>query len=239
MKKSELIQFTQIIEHLVRKEVRKQLPSIIAETFQNMMGNKQAIVEHMSATSNSSDDSGEMARPSQNMDDFKLSMKELFAGIGPQESAVSDLTTPRSQSPKHYTNNPAINQILNETVSDLRQRDRMVGGAAAFGGYSPSVAIAASAMPQVSLTGVGEMVPDSELPSFSRIPTMPGASVPISKPPPLIEGRESTHAPMAEIPSGISVLDVARQVPLAAPVAQALTKNYSAMMKLVDSKRRR
>lgn len=242
MKKSELTQLTQIIEHLVRKEVRKQLPGIIAETFQNMMGTRQQVVEQQSPAT-----IDEAVDPEATEDDFRMSMREAFAGVTPTGVKVADpMAQPRIQQPRHYTNNPVINQILNETTGDLRQRERMVGGAAMMGGYSPSVAMAAAAMPQVSMTGAGEMMSDSEMPSFSRMPTMPGANPgvpmarpPMGRPPVLVEGQESTHVPMESIPEGISALDVARQVPLAAPVTQALTKNYSAMMKLIDSKRKR
>lgn len=242
MKKSELTQLTQIIEHLVRKEVRKQLPGIIVETFQNMMGGRQSIVERQQP-----EPIKEAVEPEATEEDFRMSMREAFSGVTPTGVRTPDpMAQPRVQQPKHYTSNPVLNQILNETTGDLRQRERMVGGAAMMGGYSPAVAMAAAAMPQVSMTGPGEMMADPESPSLSRMPMMPGmnpvvplARPPMGRPPVLMEGQESTHVPMSEMPEGISALDVARQVPLAAPVAQALTKNYSAMMKLIDKKQKR
>jgi hypothetical protein len=63
---------------------------------------------------------------------------------------------------------------------------------------------------------------------------MPGANPGAGAQPHINESA----VPSAAIPEGVSALDVARQVPLAPPVAQALTKNYSHMMKLIDSKRK-
>ena len=170
-------------------------------------------------------------------------MRELFAGVNPMGINELNSSNISKSSPKRYTNNPIINQILNETTSDLRQRERMVGGAAQLGGYSPSVAMAASNIPQISMTGPGEMMDDNEIPSLSKMPTMPTAgsdgmkNIQISRPPDLVEGQESTYAPLESLPEGVSALDVARQVPLADPVARALTRNYSAVMKKIDEKK--
>ncbi len=200
MKKSELTQLTEIIECLVAKELKKQLPKVIGEVFRDMMG-RPIISEKQSIPYEESDES--------NLD--KLSMRELFSEEV-KTSKKSQIEQPEQvKETKRYAKDPKINAILNETVSDLIQRERLVGAAAYQGGYSPSPSMA-----------VG--------PEF--MPTMaPRQAVS------LIEGQESNHVPMADIPQGISALDVARQVPIAAPVAQALTKNYSAMMKLIDKKK--
>lgn len=221
MKRTELTQLTQIIEHLVRREVRKQLPGIIAETLKKTSNKTQQPIVEQAVVENSSPDS----------DNFKMSMRELFAGVTPvtARAEVNGQPVSQTQQPRHFTNNPVINQILNETTSDLRQRERMVGGAAMMGGYSPSVALAAGSM----MAGAGEMIPESEMPSFSKnMPTMPQAVNPRQT---IVNQPRIT---VEQIPEGVSALDVARQVPLAQPVAQALTKNYSAMMKLIDNKRK-
>lgn len=221
MKKSEFTQLTQIIEHLVAREIRKQLPTLIAETFKNMMGqNKQPIVEHVSHKQEDMVEE-EVDLPEDNPEGFKASLRELFSGATP----VVRRQSPAPNKPRIFTKDPKLNAVLNETVSDLRQREGMVGMAAFQGGYNPGAAVA---------PGMMEMAPAEE-PSFMK--NTP--SIPISKPPVLVEGQESTHAPLAEVlPEGVSALDIARQVPLAAPVAQALTKNYSQMMKLMDSKKK-
>ena len=205
MKKSELTQLTQIVEHLVRREIKKQLPGLIAEVFQSMAG--KAVVNE--AQPDVQPIREQIEEPAPEQDEFKASLKELFAGATPVSRARSPEEVAEERPFKQYTKNPVLNQILNETTSDLRSRERMMGAAAFQGGYSPD-------MPSV-------------------VPT----DIPTGSPPVLAEGQTSTHAPLEALPEGLSALDVARQVPLAAPVAQALTKNYSAMMKLIDQKQGR
>jgi hypothetical protein len=229
MKKSELIQLTQVIEHLVAREVRKQLPQLIGEAFQNMMG-KSVVSERQKHVQQSISEVVEQIEPAMvaDPDDFKMSMRDLFAGAIPTgvRMPIHEEGSIAPQQPKHYTKDPKINAILNETVSDLRQRERMVGGAAFMGGYSPSIEMASAAMP--GTVGAGEMMNEGE------VPASPG--VPLSRPP---QAMSESHIPGEMIPEGISALDVARQVPLSQPVAKALTKNYSAMMKLIDNKRKK
>ena len=223
MKKSELTQLTQVIEHLVRKEVRKQLPAIIAETFQNMMG-KQVVTEHVQPSQVVEE---QQTDPLEEEINLKASLREMFAGTSVMgESAPQS----RPRAPKQYTKNPILNQILNETTPDLRMREGMTGMAAMAGGYAAALSpMAAPMMPM-------EETPD---PVFMRNvppPPMRGgghAPMPLPRPPVLSE----SHVPMSDIPQGVSALDVARQVPLAQPVAHALTKNYSQMMKLIDKKK--
>jgi hypothetical protein len=177
MKKSELTQLTQIIEHLVAREVRKQLPTVISEVFQNMMGNKPVINEAKEPTP------APVKEPEP--EDFKASLKELFAGVTPTGIHVPEPNVEQPvRQPRQFTKNPILNQILNETTGDLRQREGMVGAAAFQGGYSPMPMAAASMM-----EGQG------------------GA--------PVSDGS----APLSALPQGMSVLDVAKQVPLAKPVA--------------------
>lgn len=232
MKKSELNQLTQIIEMIVAKEVRKQLPGIIAETFQNMMG-KQVVHERKQSTQTIQEQMDEPIVEEQS--DFKASLRELFAGT-PVMSQPQ--TGPRPM--RQLAKDPVLNQILNETVSDLGARERMVGAAAFQGGYSPALAMvpgfnpaAASAQPM--------MTDDAELSFTKNMPVMPGASanmmpnIPVGRPPQLVEGQESMHVPMESIPQGASVLDFKQHAPAA--VAGALTRNYSQMMKLIDKKK--
>jgi len=207
MKKSELTQLTQIIEHLVAREVRKQLPSIIAETFQNMMG-KSVVTERIAEIQPIQEEVElQENKIGEEPSDFKASLRELFAG-----TPVMRTPAPPEQvrQPRKYAKDPILNQILNETKSDLRDRERLVGAAAFQGGYSPSLNMVPGFNPDV-------------------------ASIPISTPPPLIEGQVSNHAPMAALPEGTSVLDLKQHAPAA--VKGALTRNYSQMMKLIDKKR--
>jgi hypothetical protein len=245
MKKSELTQLTQIIEHLVRREIKKQLPGIIAETFQNMMGKpRETITEQIEHVRPNQDNivEEEEVLPAENNSAFKASLRELFAGNPVIRRAPESVPSNGPRPMRHFTKDPKINAILNETVSDLRSRESMVGMAAFQGGYNPSVAMAPGMMM--------ESVADNDPPFMKNAPSMPMPnnrqptpmnhvpSIPISRPPVLVEGQESNHAPLAEVlPEGVSALDVAREVPLAQPVAQALTRNYSQMMKLIDQKK--
>jgi len=224
MKKSELTQLTQIIEHIVAKEVRKQLPSIIAETFHNMMG-KSVVTERRAAPVEVIKEQVEPqeVEVEEQATDFKTSLRELFAGTPVMKSHSQPQ---QAKQPKQYTKNPVLNQILNETTSDLRDRERLVGAAAFQGGYSPSLNMVPGFNPSAAMPV--ENV--SEDPSFMK-------NVPISRPPVLIEGQTSTHAPLAALPEGISALDVVKHVQTAPEVKQALTRNYSQMMKLIDKKR--
>lgn len=218
MKKSEFTQLTQIIECLVAKEIKKQLPRVLAEAVKNVIdNNRPSIVEQTQK-----DYVGELVeQPIENdQSEFKTSLRELFAG-----TSVMSRPTPATNTPRQFAKDPVLNQILNETVSDLRHREGMVGMAAMQGGYNLNASMAPVMMEEAA---------NASEPSFMRN----APSMPISRPPVLHEGQESNHAPMAAVLSeGVSVLDIAKQVPLAAPVAQALTKNYSAMMKLIDKKR--
>jgi hypothetical protein len=199
MKKSELTQFTQIIEILVKREIKKQLPQVIAETFKKMMGtSQQCIVEQ---STEHIEKGGDLPLNEENEGEeinLRQSLKEIFSGtplMKPKEIPTN---------PKHYTKNPILNQILNETTGDLRAREGMTGMAAFQGGYNPSV--------------------------FSSEPMTNNTQI-------VDENKGLPSIPLSSLPSGISVLDVAKQVPLDKEVKYALTKNYSELMKRIDQKR--
>lgn len=230
MKKSELTQLTQIIEHLVAREVRKQLPAIISETFQNMMGKKVVTEQKRAPQPIQEDVEIQENTIEEGPTDFKASLRELFAGTAVMQKAPQ----PSPTEVRQYTKNPILNQILNETTGDLRSRERLVGAAAFQGGYSPSLSMVPGFNPNAA---GGEMQPEADG-FLNNIPTMPaGNPVAISRPPVLAEGQTSTHVPLSALPEGVSALDVARHVPLKPEVTKALTKNYSQMLKLMDKKR--
>ena len=230
MKKSELTQLTQIIEHLVAKEVRKQLPSIIAETFQNMMGTKSIVTEQR----NPSPTVREQIEPevTEEPPDFKASLKDLFAG-----NPVMTPPKPQVRETIQFTKNPKFNQILNETVSDLVSRERLVGAAAFQGGYSPSLDMIPGFNPNAGQSAIAEPEPSfmRNMPTMPNMHTMP--NLPVSRPPVLAEGQVSNHAPLEALPHGLSVLDVKNQIP--DPVLKhALTRNYSELVKVFNKKKK-
>ena len=231
MKKTELTQLTQIIEHLVAKEIRKQLPAIIAETFQNMMG-KSIVNEQRQSVRSIREEIEEPS--SEEQQDFKSSLRELFAGT-PVMKPQQETLAPREE--VRYSKNPMINQVLNETVTQLLDRGR--SGMPTATGYSPALSMVPGFNPAAAMLDRPIMMEDpsagnNEPAYLKNVPTIP-SSMTVSRPPMLVEGQESTHAPMAEIPVGASVLDFKQHAPAA--VAGALSRNYSQMMKLIDKKR--
>ncbi len=224
MKKSELTQLTQLIEILVAKEVRKQLPQLIGEVFANMAG-KSMVTENVNPTPR------ETPRPVEEPEhlEMKESLRELFAGSTPVTRAeLEEGVKPRPTI--RYAKDPILNQILNETTPDLRKREGMAGMAAAMhsgygGGYST---------PGSPTMGAGPMMSESELPSFARgqreLPTVPPPSAAPA------EVIREDHVPLSNIPDGVSVLDVARVGAgvIAAPVQEALT-NYDRMKKILEA----
>jgi len=252
MKKSEFTQLTQIIEHLVAKEVRKQLPEVISEVFQNMMG-KQLVSEQVAnkpqaAPKQPKTPETATIKEQIEQDDLKTSLRQLFSGVTktgitvPIDDAEVPPVEPVSRPTKQYTKNPIFNQILNETTSDLRAREGLVGLAAFQGGYSPMPMAAASISPSSAEMNAAMSAED---PAFmSKAPTMPlpskpvGSPIPIGRPPMLVEGQESNHAPLAAIPDGVSALDVAKAGMTSAPVAEALT-NYSRMKAVLEASKKR
>lgn len=234
MKKSELTHLTQIIEILVIKEIRKQLPQLIGEVFQNMAGKslQQPIVEHIEPRQEYIGKEIEQPAPKNDPHEFRASLKELFAGVTPVTRHALEVgevgEEPSKPSMRHYTNDPVLNQILNETVPDLRSRERMTGMAAFQGGYNPNGL-------GTAVVGAGEMMPETEMPSFARNMS---AGIPIGTPPVLREGQESTHAPLSALPEGISALDVAKTGMIPPAVTEVLT-NYDRMKKVLEASKGR
>ena len=141
MKKSELTQLTQIIEVLVTREIRKQLPILIGEAFQNMTG-KSRIVEHVQSVRK--DYVGrEVDLPTVPKDphEFRASLKELFVGSTPVTRAELEegVQLPPPRAMIQYAKDPALNRVLNETTPDLKTREHMSGMAAFQGGYNPGM----------------------------------------------------------------------------------------------------
>ncbi len=225
MKKSELTQLTQLIEVLVERELKKQLPKLIGEVFQNMAGKSmvtERVIHEAPARKDYITKEIEAATIKQDPHEVRASLKELFtAGATPvTRTELEDGVPPAFRVPKHYAKDPVLNEILNATIP-LRQYEKMRG----MGMYSAT----SDSMPAFQATGVGEMMPEAEMPAFARgMPTMPSL---------LKEGQESSHVPMAALPEGLSALDVAKVV-TPAPIAEAMT-NFDRMRKVLEASKRR
>ena len=228
MKKSELTQLTQLIELLVEREVKKQLSKLIGEVFQNMAGKAMVTerVVHTTGTENVDAIAKEIeeAKVKSDPHEFRASLKELFQGSTPVTRMELEEGVAPAPQMRQLAKDPVLNQILNQTVP-LRTYEKAKG----MGMYAAMDQPAMAMMPQapaVSMMGVGEMMSESEMPSFARgIPTMP--NVPVSAP-----STSEGHAVMAALPEGLSALDVAKAVTPPA-VASAMT-DFSRMRKVLE-----
>lgn len=218
MKKSELTQLVQIIEHLISKEIKKQLPILIAEVLHNT--NEKFVVNEQHIPQSTTIHVEHDGVPSEEENSLKTSLRELFAGTSVMKSP-DQVVTPKQ---RQFTKNPILNQILNETTSNLKQKEQLVGSAAYHGGYSSPDVV------QRPFEESGNMQSISSMPDMGTIVNLEKQS--------LVESQSSNYVPSSNIPEGISALDVVKQVPLAPEVKHALTRNYSEMMKLIDKKRK-
>ena len=106
MKKSELTQLTQIIEHLIKREVRKQLPTILSEVLQNMSGKTSITEGKQSINQEPIHESAELNQPI----NFKSTLRELFAGTPVMKnSEVIDNNQPKPF--KQFAKDPVLNKI--------------------------------------------------------------------------------------------------------------------------------
>lgn len=223
MKKSELTQLTQLIELLVEREVKKQLPKLIGEVFQNMAG-KAMVTERVVHTSGTENVDAivqeiEAAKVKRDPNEFHASLKELFAGATPVTRMELEEGIAPAPPKRQLAKDPVLNDILNQTVP-LRAYEKAKG----MGMYA---SMDQPVMPTFDKVGVGEMMSESEVPAFARgMPTMP-SSIPVSAP-----STSEGHAVMAALPEGLSALDVAKAVTPPA-VANAMT-DFSRMRKVLE-----
>jgi hypothetical protein len=220
MKKSELTQLTQLVELLVEREVKKQLPKLIGEVFQSMAG-RAMVTEHVSGPSERKDYIAkeiEAATIKKDPHEFRASLKELFTGATPvTRTELETGTAPRQI--RQLAKDPVLNEILNNTVG-LRAYEKAKG----MGVYAAMDQPAMMAPPAMQATGVGEMMTEAEMPTFAR---GEAPMVPVSAP-----STSDGHAVMAALPEGLSALDVAKAVTPPA-VANAMT-DFSRMRKVLE-----
>lgn len=209
MKKSEVNQLMELIECLVSRELKKQLPSIINEVKGHIIKEAATPQPHK----NHSDDA-EI--------DLKTSLKELFSGASPVQK-----TQPVVAETKRYMKDPVLNQLLNETRPDIRARDTGMSPIAAYiDQYKLS-------QPQIQpITGMGEMMETgADMGFLHNIPTMQQSTVQSQQP-----IRELTQPVISNnqisLPEGTSVKDVA---PMINPVlGKIFNRNYSDTLKAMD-----
>jgi hypothetical protein len=229
MKASEL---THMIRQIVAEEIRRELPNAIAEVFQNFMGQREPIQEQVQPAP-VRQRSAPQPEPPQNEETlFKQSLREVFAGTG--------VVPPRQQAPvgpRKLAKDPLLNEILNATrpFSAQERTGAPAGMAAMMAAAQAGVAMPGD-MPDMPMMEEGV----SEEPAFVRnMPTMnlgnARPQIPMASPVSQAQLLRDDHIPLSDLPQGVSVHDVKQYAPPA--VTEALTRDYSKFMKLVDKKR--
>lgn len=228
MKASEL---THIIRQIVAEEIRKELPNAIAEVFQQAMSQRQPIQERVAPSP--------PPRPVPVEEPpLRQSLRELFAGTNVMPPKPNG-----PQAPRKLAKDPLLNDILNQTrpFSPQERMGAPVGAAAMMAAAQAGVSLPGAApappMPMGSpMASMAEMM--EEEPSFVRnmpsmAPPRPSAMMPPPMAPQVSQAAllNDNHIPMADLPEGVSAIDVAQYAPPA--VADALTRDYSSFLKKV------
>lgn len=222
MKKSDL---TNLITEIVAVEVRKQLPNVIAEVFSKLMP-KVSDTQPQPAAQQIKEQVDEQVSDEQIS--LNASLSELLSGGPPQRPAAQ-----QQRPQRRFSKNPILNEVLNNTTSDLASRERMYMSPAAYMASSMSPDMYAGQQTNVQFETVN---PNEPSPSYlNNVPSMETLLKKTSPPPVLSEGQESSYAPMQNVPACVSVLDLKQHAPAA--VSKALTRNYSQFLKLMDKKK--
>lgn len=203
MKQTEFTKLTKIIEILVQKEIKKQLPKLISEVFQTI-AEKSIVTEHTNPIIKNKEELQEI----NNSNVLRKSLKDLFSDVTPVTKTSLEEGKNVSFVPKQFTKNPVLNQILNETVPDLRQRERMVGLSALQGGYNSLG----------EFTNENMNNTEEEINLSSNVPN-------------IIQNNNNLTSNISE---GISALDVAKTGVTSPSVTRALT-DYGRMKKILDA----
>ena len=213
MKKSQILQLSTIIEMIVAKELKKQLPKLLSEivhTSPNNNNNNNNIEKNINSSPKTTITTTTSLKELMDRDDFE---------------EINNNNNNNSHKKIQFTKNEVLNELLNNTKSDLRYRERMVGYQS-YVNNNQSVEMA--------------QVDDSELGFMKNVPIMgndilsKNINIPIGTPPTLIEGQHSNHAPLSTLPEGVSVLDIAKSGAVNDKMSGILTRNYSELVKAMD-----
>lgn len=242
MKKNDLIK---VIREIVKQELKKELPNALAQVFAQMMGQAQPQIHSINTVRpvpKSEPPVPQPEEPEDEMASLKSQLQEMFSGGTPvQRNAAAPQAPPQ---PKRFTNNPVLNEVLNQTrpFNGMERRANSVGGMGAA--MSPAVAMAAGAYtaPAAAATGAGEFMDSKELGFLNKIPGMPGADGPVLTElpaharPPLREGVEGGAAPLEGMAID-SALDLKNHPALPDSIKGILSRDYRSLVRAMDKKK--
>lgn len=227
MKKNDLIK---VIREIVKQELKKELPTALAQVFQKLMGGQQPEIHGLNF-SRPIKQSVPTPPPTEEVDEtamLKEQLQQMFAG----EDIVR--RSPAVPPVKKFTSNPILNEVLNQT-RPFNSSEKMAMRAG--GAISPGVAMAAAAYTSpsaASTTGVGEMMDDSGLNFMKGVPTMPGANSPVLAELPIGQGGGS--APLEGL-GQVSALDIKNHPALPESIKGILNRDYRSLIRAMDKKK--
>ena len=249
MKKQDLIK---VIREIVRQELKKELPNVLTQVFQNLMsgGKPQDIhgPNFQRALPASEPPVPIPQKPKTEMDEWKMQLRAMLDGgaVPPELTPLNEqVSRPQPPQPKQFTKNEKYNAVLNAT-RPFNATERGQPSWANAGGMSPAVAMAGAqfSAPSMPETGVGQMMAEDELTFMNNVPVMPGASGPVlTELPPtsgrasrLVEGQEGGAAPMESM-GEMSALDVRNHPALPDSIKGILNRDYRSLVKAMDKKK--
>ncbi len=239
MKKDELVK---VIRAIVKQEIKKELPNALAQWFaQTMMGRPTTVgqsrtpEQYIGQALPHKPSAEEMPQQqSEEVDEtalLKEQLREMFNGDAPVQRAQPQAP---QQPKKQYTNNPLLNEVLNQT-RPFNGSERMamrVGG----GGVSPGVMMAAAGYdtpPEPSTTGVGQMMENNDLGFMRNVPGMPGADLPMLTSPP---AGQAGAIPMEALGT-LSALDIKNHPAVPENIRNILSRDYRSLVRAMDKKK--
>lgn len=237
MKKDDLVK---VIRAIVKQEIKKELPTALAQVFSQMMGqSQQPQIHSINMVRNLKPSHPPVPQPElpevDETANLKAQLQEMFAGGVSIQRAQPQAAPPM----RTFTKDPVLNEVLNQTRgfnSSERMANR-VGGMGA--GMSPAVAMAASgyAPSGGSTTGAGEMMEGQELGFLQKIPGMPGADAPVVDHIPTSRGMvQEGHAPLEGL-GAVSALDLKNHPALPDSIKGILTRDYRSLVRAMDKKK--
>jgi hypothetical protein len=194
--------------HMKKNELTHIIKEIVAEEIRRELPNAIAeVFQNFLGQKSVVNERVSPPAPKPDPEDEEISLR---SSLKEMFAGTRVMTPPQATAgPKNFTKNPVLNEILNQTRPfSPQERTGMGGGMAAL----------------MAANQTGMSVP---MGTPMAMPSM----APVSQ----AQLLNDSHIPLSDLPQNVSVMDVAQHAPPV--VAQALTRNYSQMMKLIDKKK--